>query len=168
MTTQADLSLTAAQIYPATGAVAEVTAGYTGPNSDFDPTRTLRIGRVGSEAPAQPYSVFGSLLLSASTIEQGGVLRAPMGVLTLGMDGGIVRSTKVINLLPGSLTSVSAGGLVLPYGGTVDGVTWQYNGKQVELLGVGGTYNTGSLAVGMQLVGRSLNVQQGAVLDLAG
>ncbi|MCT9826746.1 filamentous haemagglutinin family protein [Pseudomonas veronii] len=168
LTTQADLSLTAAQIYPATGAVAEVTAGYTGPNSDFDPTRTLRIGRVGSEAPAQPYSVFGSLLLSASTIEQGGVLRAPMGVLTLGMDGGIVRSTKVINLLPGSLTSVSAGGLVLPYGGTVDGVTWQYNGKQVELLGVGGTYNTGSLAVGMQLVGRSLNVQQGAVLDLAG
>ncbi|SED34830.1 filamentous haemagglutinin family protein [Pseudomonas costantinii] len=166
LTTQADLNLTAAQIYPATGAVAEVMAGNTG--GDFDPTRTLRIGRVGSADPAQPYSVFGSLLLGASTIEQGGVLRAPMGKLTLGVDGGITRSTKVINLLPGSLTSVSAGGLVLPYGGTVDGVTWRYDGKQVELLGVGGTYKTGSLAVGVQLTGRSLNVQQDAVLDLSG
>ncbi|MGJ7546629.1 filamentous haemagglutinin family protein [Variovorax sp. LT1R16] len=168
LTTQADLNLTAAQIYPATGTVAEVTVGFAGLNSDFDPTRTLRIGRVGSTAPAQPDSVFGSLLLSASTIEQGGVLRAPMGKLTLGVDGGITRSTKVIDLLPGSLTSVSAGGLVLPYGGTVDGVTWQYDGKQVELLGVGGTSNSGSLAVGLQLTGRSLNVQQDAVLDLSG
>ncbi|ASV37981.1 hemagglutinin [Pseudomonas sp. NS1(2017)] len=164
--TSADLNLTAAQIYPATGAVAEVTAGYTG--GDFDPTRTLRIGRVGSAIPAQPYSVFGSLLLGASTIEQGGVLRAPMGNLTLGVDGGITRSTKLINLLPGSLTSVSAGGLVLPYGGTVDGVTWQYDGKQVELLGVGGTRSTGNVAVGVQLTGRALKVQQEAVLDLSG
>ncbi|TFF02633.1 filamentous hemagglutinin N-terminal domain-containing protein [Pseudomonas sp. BCA14] len=168
LTTQADLNLTAAQIYPATGAVAEVMAGNTGLNSDFDPTRTLRIGRVGTLAPAQPYSVFGSLLLGASTIEQGGVLRAPMGALTLGVSADIVRSTKVLNLLPGSLTSVSAGGLVLPYGGTVDGVTWQYNGKQVELLGAGGTRATGNLAVGVQLAGRSLNVQQDAVLDLSG
>jgi filamentous hemagglutinin family protein len=168
LTTQADLNLTAAQIYPATGAVAEVTAGYTGANSDFDPTRTLRIGRVGNTAPAQPYSVFGSLLLGASTIEQGGVLRAPMGVLTLGASSGALRSTKVVNLLPGSLTSVSAGGLVLPYGGTVDGVTWQYDGQQVELLGVGGTRSSGSVAVGVQLTGRSLNVQRDAVLDLSG
>ncbi|MGR3889710.1 filamentous haemagglutinin family protein [Pseudomonas sp. 1152_12] len=168
LTTQADLSLTAAQIYPSTGAVAEITAGYTGPNSDYDPTRLLRIGRIGNTAPALPYSVFGSLLLSASTIEQGGVLRAPMGMLTLGVGADSTRTTKVINLLPGSLTSVSAGGLVLPYGGTVDGVTWQYNGKQVELLGVGGTRSTGSLAVGVHLVARSMNVQQDAVLDLSG
>ncbi|MBJ2248146.1 filamentous haemagglutinin family protein [Pseudomonas haemolytica] len=166
LTTQADLNLSAAQIYPATGAVAQVTAGYTG--GDFDPARTLRIGRVGSTAPAQPYSVFGSLVLAASTIEQGGVLRAPMGSLTLGVDEGITRSTKAVKLLPGSLTSVSAGGLVLPYGGTVDGVTWQYDGKQVELLGVGGTRSTGNVAVGVELAGRSLNVQQDAVLDLSG
>ncbi|MGK9559260.1 hypothetical protein O6495_23845, partial [Salmonella enterica subsp. enterica] len=73
-----------------------------------------------------------------------------------------------INLLPGSLTSVSAGGLVLPYGGTVDGVTWRYDGKQVELLGVGGTRSTGNAAVGVQLAGGSLNVQRDAVLDLSG
>ncbi|MDN2674794.1 filamentous hemagglutinin family protein [Janthinobacterium sp. SUN026] len=168
LTTQADLDLTAAQIYPATGAIAEVTAGNMGANSDFDPARTLRIGRVGSTAPAQPYSMFGSLLLSASTIEQGGVLRAPMGKLSLGVGADIRHATKVIKLLPGSLTSVSAGGLVLPYGGTVDGVTWRYDGKQVELLGVGGTYATGSLAVGVQLTGRSLNVLPDAVLDLSG
>ncbi|NVZ54951.1 filamentous hemagglutinin family protein [Pseudomonas edaphica] len=166
LTTQADLNLIAAQIYPATGAVAEVTAGNTG--GEFDPARTLRIGRVRSTDPALPYSVFGSLSLNASTIEQGGVLRAPMGSLSLGVDGGITRATKVINLLPGSLTSVSAGGLVLPYGGTVDGVTWRYDGKQVELLGVGGTRSTGNAAVGVQLAGGSLNVQRDAVLDLSG
>lgn len=166
LTTQADLNLIAAQIYPTTGAVAEVTAGNTG--GDFDPARRLRIGRVGNTAPALPYSVFGSLSLNASTIEQGGVLRAPMGSLSLGVDGGITRSTKVINLLPGSLTSVSAGGLVLPYGGTVDGVTWRYDGKQVELLGVGGTRSTGNMAVGVALTGRSLKVQQDAILDLSG
>jgi filamentous hemagglutinin family protein len=166
LTTQADLNLTAAQIYPATGAVAQVTAGFTG--GDFDPARTLRIGRVGSAAPAQPYSVFGSLSLSASTIEQGGVLRAPMGKLTLGVNEGVTRSTKVIDLLPGSLTSVSAEGLVLPYGGTVDGVTWQYDGKQVQLLGVGGTSDSSNLVVGLQLSGRALDVQRDAVLDLSG
>jgi hypothetical protein len=30
-------------------------------------------------------------------------------------------------LQPGSLTSVSAGGLMIPYGSTVDGTNWAFN-----------------------------------------
>ena len=168
LTTPGDLHLAAAQIYPATGASARVRAGYLGPNVDFDVQRTLSIGRVSPLDPAQPYSVFGSLSLAAAHIEQGGVLRAPMGNLTLGFDSGVQRATRSVNLLPGSLTSVSAGGLTLPYGGTLDGVTWRYNGEQVQLLGVGGTDIAGNLKVGTRLLGQTLDVQQGAVLDLSG
>ncbi|WP_028682247.1 filamentous haemagglutinin family protein [Pseudomonas chlororaphis] len=168
LSTQADLRLAAAQIYPATGAVAQVLAGYRGNGLDYDPDRTLSIGRTGSVDPAQPYSVFGKLTLGAAVIEQGGVLRAPLGNISLGTQEGILRYTKQLNLLPGSLTSVSAAGLTLPYGGTVDGVTWRFDGKQVDLLGVGGTSSNANLVVGAQLLGQSIEVQQGAVLDLSG
>ncbi|MCP1479050.1 filamentous hemagglutinin family protein [Pseudomonas chlororaphis] len=168
LSTQADLRLAAAQIYPATGAVAQVLAGYRGNGLDYDPDRTLSIGRTGSANPAQPYSVFGKLTLGASVIEQGGVLRAPLGNISLGTQEGILRYTKQLSLLPGSLTSVSAAGLTLPYGGTVDGVTWRFDGQQVDLLGVGGTSSNANLVVGAQLLGQSIEVQQGAVLDLSG
>ncbi|MEW7859080.1 filamentous hemagglutinin family protein [Pseudomonas chlororaphis] len=168
LSTQADLRLAAAQIYPATGAVAQVLAGYRGNGLDYDPDRTLSIGRTGSANPAQPYSVFGKLTLGAAVIEQGGVLRAPLGNISLGTQEGILRYTKQLSLLPGSLTSVSAAGLTLPYGGTVDGVTWRFDGQQVDLLGVGGTSSSGNLVVGAQLLGQSIEVQQGAVLDLSG
>ncbi|BBN54805.1 hypothetical protein TRE132_29300 [Pseudomonas chlororaphis subsp. aurantiaca] len=168
LSTQADLRLAAAQIYPATGSVAQVLAGYRGNGLDYDPDRTLSIGRTGSVDPAQPYSVFGKLTLGAAVIEQGGVLRAPLGNISLGTEQGILRYTKQLSLLPGSLTSVSAAGLSLPYGGTVDGVTWRFDGKQVDLLGVGGTSSNANLVVGAQLLGQSIEVQQGAVLDLSG
>ena len=50
-------------------------------------------------------------------------LWAPLGNLSL--------NAEQLSLLPGSLTSVSARGLVMPYGGTVDGVAYAYGGKPV-------------------------------------
>jgi len=169
LNTPADLYLAAAQIYPTTGATATVRAGYLGPNSDFDQNRKLVIGRTTDGVPAVPYSAFGTLNLGAAFIEQGGVLRAPLGGITLGMGTGAgSATTQSVHLLPGSLTSVSADGLTLPYGGTVDGVTWQYAGEQVSLLGAGGFSDTGVLRVGVTLQGRSIDVQKDAVLDLSG
>src|SRR5690606_38191263 len=78
------------------------------------------------------------------------------------------QKTETVNLLPGSLTSVSAGGLLLPYGGTVDGITWQYDGQEISLLGVGGTTTNNSLQVGMTLIGELVDIQQGATVDLSG
>ncbi|KAI3488930.1 hypothetical protein L1887_46960 [Cichorium endivia] len=73
----------ATQIYPATGTQAEALAGYRRIDGQptFDPESLLRIGRVGVSAPAMPYSAFGQLTLGAASVEQGGVVRAPLGAI---------------------------------------------------------------------------------------
>ncbi|MFS1286441.1 filamentous hemagglutinin family protein [Pseudomonas piscis] len=164
--TQGDMTLRAAQLYPGTEVGARVIAGYKYDFAGlaFDPTRTLTIARNGNADLAVPYSAFGRLQLGAATIKQGGVVRAPLGLIEIGNLG----SSKV-ELLPGSLTSVSGKGLVLPYGGTVDGQVYKYNGKTVNFVGQGGLVNENSeLSVGVILGGKSVKVQQGATLDLSG
>ncbi|WP_213938153.1 filamentous haemagglutinin family protein [Pseudomonas sp. dw_612] len=152
----ADLSLLAAQLSPVTGAKTRI---QTTADS------TLTIGRTTDSLPAVPYSAFGQLSLDAGTIKQGGVIRAPLGNLALGVDTALVQN---VELLPGSVTSVSGAGLLMPYGGTVDGLTYQYNGKTVELKGVGGADANSVLTVGIGLTGQHIDVQSGAVLDLSG
>ncbi len=154
------VTLRAAQVYPATGVVASISAGALGPLS-FDPDQVLRIESSGGPVPAMPYSAFGELRLTAANIEQAGVLRAPLGSLNMGVE------TSKVTLLPGSVTSVSGGGLLMPYGGTVDGLDYMYDGKKVALIGAGGS-NGQLLRVGVTLGGASVDVQAGAVLDLSG
>jgi filamentous hemagglutinin family protein len=154
-----DLNLSAAQIYPVTGASARVRAGFqqeTAPSEG-----TLRILANGAAPNALPYSVFGNLTLAASRIEQGGVLRAPLGSITLGENTQSVLARDV-QLLPGSLTSVSAAGLVMPYGGTTDGIDYRYNGNSVSLKGIVGA------STGVTLLSQYIDVAQGALIDLSG
>lgn len=163
LATSGDMTLRAAQLYPATEVGARVLAGYLNGNSGFDPTRTLSIERIGDATAAVPYSAFGRLQLGSANIRQGGVVRAPLGLIEI----GVLNSGKV-ELLPGSLTSVSGKGLVLPYGGTVDGQVYLYNGKKVTFVGQGATDNGGGLYIGMVLGGQSVAVQPGATVDLSG
>ena len=175
--TRGDLDLVAAQLYPVTGAEAELLAGYTrNPQSGvniFDPARTLRVGRAGgatSALPPVPYSAFGTLRLAAANVEQGGVLRAPLGAIVLGDVSGAV-GTQRLTLLPGSVTSVSGAGLVMPYGGTTDGVSYKFKGNEVALVGVGGAVGQGggaSLRTGITLGFRDVDALPGALLDLSG
>lgn len=162
-----NVTLGAAQIYPGAGDSGKVVVGQrNGVNQwgalqvEFDPERSLTIERTGSATPAQPYSVFGSLSLAAATVKQGGVLRAPLGQIILG-DEASGGNTIDVKLLPGSLTSVSANGLAMPYGGTVDGLSYVYANKDVLATGVG----NGPL---IALKGAAIDVQNGAVLDLSG
>ena len=71
--TSGNLLLRAAQLYPATNAIATVRAGYNGGSAlvRHKPDGLLAIQSSGV-APAMPYSVFGSLSMSAGRIEQGG------------------------------------------------------------------------------------------------
>lgn len=163
LVTGGDMTLRAAQLYPATEVGARVLAGFLNENSGFDPTRTLSIERIGDATATVPYSAFGRLQLGGANIRQGGVVRAPLGLIEV----GILKSGKV-ELLPGSLTSVSGKGLVLPYGGTVDGQVYMYNGKKVTFVGQGATDNGGNLYIGMLLGGQSVAVQPGATVDLSG
>ncbi|MDH7588965.1 filamentous haemagglutinin family protein [Serratia bockelmannii] len=181
--TPGNLTLKAAQLYPATDAIATVRAGYLleqgqySSSYKYDPTRTLTIARSGQDTdPALPYAVFGKLALGAATINQGGVVRAPLGQLAIGSfneqnnsffgGGGL---TDRVNLLPGSVTSVSAAGLTMPYGGTVDNVSYTYDGKPIIAVGVGSsTEGQGPEGSALVLGGRTLNVAPGAQVDLSG
>lgn len=168
-----DVLIRAAQLYPGSGAGARILAGYgyqaDGAAPAFDPTRSLRIERSGATTPEQPLAVFGSLSLGAASVIQGGVVRAPLGYLEIGQSNGGAGTTNRVELLPGSLTSVSGAGLALPYGGTVDGQAWRYAGKEVVLTGVGGSSNDrGVLKTGLDLGGLSVQVAPGATLDLSG
>ena len=116
LATPGSVALAGARIYPAAQARAVVESGYYGKR------QPLVLSRVGADESA-PYSAFGELSLTASRIDHGAALWAPLGNLSL--------NAEQLSLLPGSLTSVSARGLVMPYGGTVDGVAYAYGGKPV-------------------------------------
>jgi filamentous hemagglutinin family protein len=163
------ITLRAAQVYPATGTVAQVQVGQNTVNGviGYDPARILRIEATSAEIPTVPYSVFGDLTLAAAFVEQAGVVRAPLGKLTIGTGQYEGSNSTRVSLLAGSLTSVSGRGLVMPYGGTVDGLSYQYDGKDVTLIGAGGAGST-TLLIGIALGGKSAIVDSGAVLDLSG
>ena len=155
-----NIGLTAAQIYPVTGAFASIRAGYmTGTDQTLVAGSVLDIRRYDT-VPDMPYSVFGSLELAAETVNQGGIVRAPLGTLQFATTNNTAR-VDMVHLLPGSITSVSGDGLTMPYGGTVDGIAYNYNGAAAKLAGAG---NLGIL----RFFARHLDVQSGAVLDLSG
>jgi filamentous hemagglutinin family protein len=179
-----NISLTAAQIYPTTGAVAAIYAGvysYRLPGNTAIYSTLMEGGTVsfyklpGSKAAA-PLSVYGQLTVGADIINQGGVLVAPLGSITLGVGGddyvpGPEKAlpgqtgwsdnyvtTREVNLLSGSLTSVSGAGLAIPYGGTTDGLSWILNGVKL---------GDSTARQGVTVVG-SLKADAGSVLDLSG
>ena len=170
LSTPGDMTLTAAQLYPETGAGAAVRAGLGTKNSSiaYDPTRTLTIARSTDTIPAVPYSAFGMLQFGGAHIEQGGIVRAPLGLVNLGVGIFANENSLSINLLPGSITSVSAAGMVMPYGGTADGQNWNVAGKKTEFIGVGGAAVNGAMRVGVDIAGVEVAVKPGALLDLSG
>ena len=151
------MTLTAAQIYPASGASATLSIGRLGLFSNYiaNPEGRLIIASNGAPTPAMPYSARGSLSLDAAYIEQGGVLRAPFGGISFGNPRTEVKS-KVV-LMPGSLTSVSGAGLTMPYGGTVDGIRYLYDGTEVTPPGKVISFNV-----------IELETREGSVMDLGG
>ncbi|MEW6644100.1 MAG: filamentous hemagglutinin family protein [Pseudomonadota bacterium] len=158
--TPRNITLTAEQIYPATGAFGVITAGYRGEDGKIGADSVLDIRRYDATIPDMPSAVFGSLSLAAGTINQGGVVRAPLGTLYFGTNNNDAQ-IDAIHFLPGSITSVSAGGLIMPYGGTRDGITYSYNGAAAKLFGAGGMGN-------VNLRVRHFDAQAGAILDLSG
>ncbi|OYU72137.1 MAG: hypothetical protein CFE45_40970, partial [Burkholderiales bacterium PBB5] len=104
--TGADVTITADQVAPASGTQYLLAA----------PGHTVTISG-GDAAAAAPLSAAGAITIQAQVIEQGGVLRAPFGQISL-------QATDRLNLLPGSLTSVSGLGSTVPFGQTIGGIDW--------------------------------------------
>ena len=66
--------------------------------------QVLTLRRTAGTQPQAPDSVFGSISFAGARIEQGGVVRAPLGRIVFDNDLG---PAGVVRFLPGSLTSVS-------------------------------------------------------------
>jgi filamentous hemagglutinin family protein len=192
LTSGGDILVDAAQLYPMSGKSGALTAGLlmttvNGHNIiGVNPDSVLQIRSNGQAAPV-PDSVFGQLTLIGGTVDQGGVVQAPLGTISIN-DSGSVFSQPVVGdnviLRSGSLTSVSADGLVMPFGGTVDGLTYQgtdgAGNTDTTLYNLGATMINrpngnisggnvnGVLPQGITIGGTSIIGEAGAVLDLSG
>ncbi len=87
------------------------------------------------------------------------MVRAPLGLIQFGSN--LDRAPGTVRLLPGSLTSVSGAELVMPYGGTTDGINYLVNQVPIQLTGAGGALAAGTLVAGVGLYASEVDVQQG-------
>lgn len=150
--TQGNVSLTADQLYPTTMAKFTVAVEDGTFNPDGAPNSGGKITILPGQHGASPVlSAGGQLTLSAAEIEQNGVVKAPMGALIL--DG----STS-LTLGEGSLTSVSADGLTIPFGLIDGGKDWTYNGVIVAA----------PPEKQVKLTSPNTDVKNGAIVNLAG
>jgi filamentous hemagglutinin family protein len=110
-----NLALNAARIYPVSATEFQI-------NAAEDPLLELpgsvTIGQTGAN-PGTPYSAGATLAVTTDNFVSTGTLYAPFGTITL-------DASKSLTLGNQSLTSVSGGGLTIPYGQTQLG-QWQYN-----------------------------------------
>lgn len=172
LATAGNLSLTAGQLHPVTGARATVLAGAMldaeSSSVKLRPDSVLTIRGNGSPS-AIPYSVFGALGFIAGTIDQGGTVRAPLGAIHFGSnvsEAGFSENGNGGNVIlrAGSLTSVSAAGLVIPYGGTIDGLKYNYNGRELRLNDLLALESMGKV----EIVADRFTAETGSTLDLSG
>jgi filamentous hemagglutinin family protein len=149
LTLAGDLTLAAARVFPTTASA--FTIALPGDSS------VLRIAQTNTLSGA-PLSAAGSVTLSAGTISQGGTLLAPFGTLAL-------NASKSVQLLDGSITSVSAQGALIPYGQVRFGNQWSYSLT-------GGDANPVQQAQiperRVSINGAEVNIAAHATVDLAG
>ena len=163
--TSGDLALSAGEIYPQTGVTGTLAAGQVFGGGQYKES-TLDISVAEGAQAALPLSAFGSLTLIAATIDQGGNLAAPLGNIAF-------NATRVV-LLPGSTTSVSAAGLDIPFGGTTDGVSYDYAGQTLTFqpAGYGVAPSDAALSPnanhGIVFDAVSVDGERGSLLDLSG
>ncbi|MBZ5791222.1 filamentous hemagglutinin family protein [Burkholderia contaminans] len=173
--TPGNVTLNAASLYPATGNTFIIDAvGPVDSTTGKPAPTTVTFGTTGSSGT--PLSAGGTLLVDATNIVQGGNVRAPSGTLVFGVgDPTNAATQKQFGNLPlvatdsvtfanGSVTSVSNGRSIIPYGTTIDGVEWQFN----PLAGTTASDLNGPPAKYIGVNGTSVALNKGATIDLSG
>ena len=167
VTTSGNLVLQGTQVYPTTRSSFDI-AVVDQPDGDPSHATPVPGGSVliqGNGSVASPVlSAGGNLAISASEIDQGGALRAPLGHIALSASDGLTLES-------GSLTSVSAAGEIIPYGETNAGVQWQYT---VNPRSTDPTAQSLSVSVSappdkaISLAAPQINQKNGATVDVSG
>ena len=159
-----NLSIRAGQVYPTTGSTFFVTSSAA--------DGTITFARSSADTPATPYSAGGNLLIQAANIVQGGVVRVPIGSLTLGASNPFTittDSTSVtfappttsLDIAAGSVTSVSADGMAIPYGTTTDQIEWFFAATGADEL-------TAPPKAVLTMGGANVSVDSGSTVDISG
>jgi len=162
--TQADMALSARQVYPTTRSEFTLASAQVAANGTETPAGMVRFSAADGTRDAV-LSAAGRLEVRAAAIDQFGTVKAP--------SGEIVFNADRITLGAGSLTSVSLDGLTVPLGETVDGLSWLY--ALLPQNALSGAVDS-SLAVALStpgekaitLNGQALSIQAGATVDLSG
>jgi filamentous hemagglutinin len=156
-----NLNISAARVFPATLADYTINAGGN---------LTIASQAAAPATPVIPFSVGGTLVMNATNITNDGSVLAPFGDISL-------NATNQLVLGPGSYTSVSANGALLPFGTTTYGQEeWIYSsgaatepvsgiGSLTSVLG-GSTGATGSRT--LTLSGQNVQLQDGATVNVSG
>lgn len=145
----ANINLNASQIYPTTLIQASI-------DLINKPAATLSITANGVATATPVLSAFGSLSINAPNIVQAGVIKAPLGNISLHAD-------ESITLLPGSLTSISAEDQIIPFGETRNaGNNWIYNVGFVE------RKHEQLADKSIELNSANIDMQKDSVVDISG
>jgi filamentous hemagglutinin len=153
LTVSGALNLVAQQIYPSTLSSFAFTAGAGGSGN-------ISIEAAPGTAATPLLSAGGTLSFTANQVTQAGTVRAPLGVIAM--------NAETITLAPGSITSTSADGQLIPFGTTqLGGVDWFYpfNGNS------GLVYGTDGIPLptqSIQLSAASVNIAKGSTVDVKG
>ncbi len=152
LTTQGDITLKADQIYPTTLSQFKLSV-VDGLNNPAGKITVLP----GQHAASPVLSAGGQLTLSAAEIVQSGVVKAPLGSINF-------NGSQSVKLNPGSLTSVSADGLIVPFGLIEGGKDWKY-----DLTGSGTLVSISSPPQKqVKFTAPKIDIQAGATVNLAG
>jgi filamentous hemagglutinin len=170
-----DLSFAAGQVYVPTAVDFTIAvANYTTGGSSHAGTVTFNSGRDRS----LPLSAGGTLNVYAASIDQSGVLRAPIGSINLGWDGAgtapvnaisgqSVAVAQTVVLGAGGETSVSAvdpltgKALSIPYGVYLNGTQW-IDPTSLDITSGGGPVKS------VKISGVNVTTEKGAKVDVRG
>lgn len=155
LVTPGDIQITAQQIYPTTLSQFSFSVADVAQSTGSLAQTPVAGGRIDiSRAGGMPGSVLaagGTLTLSADVIAIAGTVKAPLGKIE-------INGTSSVTLGAGSLLSVSAGGLIVPFGETLNGQNWNY-----------GTIQNVSLPTkNISVTAPNVSINAGAVLDVSG
>lgn len=169
--TAGNLDFTATRVYPTSGYRFLIDAHS--PDGDT----TVAFHQAAATDTSTPLSAGGTLAVGADHILQEGTLWVPSGAIALGTDDpsatlsalGLSASMPLdaamdVHLAPGSTTSVSLDGAVVPYGTTEDGKDWHYDSAVANAPNIIDAPPEKSVSI----AGGNVSIDAGAKVDISG
>ena len=153
LSTRGNVTLQADQVYPSTMTQFKLSVV----DSAGNPAGNITV-LPGQHDPSTVMSAGGQLTMNAADIVQNGAVEAPLGTLAL-------IGSQSVSLGAGSLTSVSADGLTIPYGVIQGGSAWMY-----DLTGAGVYFSpiTAPPKKQLELTAPNIDIKSGATVNLSG